>query len=498
MSTISRLTMFSQVLGGSFAAMALFGIFWMNINGGARLIPAFAIVSAATLMVARLKGDAVLAVSSRVRRALPDAPSAVWLFAAVVLGIILRILLAMLFPAIPQGNWNADMIRYWDLAHRLVDGVEYATREGQAYWPPGLPLTLAVLLPVFGSSAALAYNIITFVVAEIATFALGRILGGWRIGCLAAFFLAIWPNYVFAAPLLNKECLLIALWPAIAYFYLKAHEVLADKKGSIYALVAGALVGYSALTQPAMLLLPVCLVLFSIFTNGWRRRTFICVLAAACGVVAVVMPWMVRNYVIFHHFVPIGSAGGQSFFLVTRPYSDGGFNYRAAVEWFTLSDDEVVRNQLGFSLGIKSIRDHPFHFLSTVVRKPFYLYGQDIRNIYWNLYHVEGETDTREEHAAYLISNGFYLGVIVLISMMVLRKQYVQDATAALVLLWMFTLYPIFAHSVFEGAERHRHAALSFMAIFAAMALCRPGTENSASGGVTAGSPDHPIREGSR
>ena len=197
------------------------GAIWLSLDEfyqQRRFVPAFAIVTIATLVAARQTGDAVLAVSSRVQRALPEAPPAVWLFAAVGLGITLRILLAMLFPAIPLGNWNVDMIRYLDLAHKLADGMDYATPEGRAFWAPGLPLALALLLPAFGSSVALAYNIITFVFAEVATFVLGRMLGDWRVGCLAAFFLAVWPNFVFGAPLLNKESLLIALWPTAAFF----------------------------------------------------------------------------------------------------------------------------------------------------------------------------------------------------------------------------------------------------------------------------------------
>ena len=374
--------MFSQTLGGLFAAVALFGFLWMNFTSSAGLVPAFAIVTIATLVAARQTGDAVLAVSSRVQRALPEAPPAVWLFAAVGLGITLRILLAMLFPAIPLGNWNVDMIRYLDLAHKLADGMDYATPEGRAFWAPGLPLALALLLPAFGSSVALAYNIITFVFAEVATFVLGRMLGDWRVGCLAAFFLAVWPNFVFGAPLLNKESLLIALWPTAAFFYLKAHEVLSDRKAGISALLAGASLGYSALTQPALLLLPVCFPLFSTLANGWRRRTFICVLAAGCGVVAVLTPWLVRNFIVLHDFVPITTAGGQNLFIVTDPRSDGRYDGQVATEWWALSADEVVRYERSVALGINSIRDYPLHYFSTSVKKPFYLFGQDIKNVY--------------------------------------------------------------------------------------------------------------------
>src|SRR5271166_6071589 len=485
MSTTPRLAVFSQVVGGFFAVVVLFGFLWTNFTGSGALIPAFAIISAATLAAARYKGNAVLAALFSVHRVLPAASPGVWLFGTVVLGITLRIFVVMLYPANPVENWSYDMLRYLDLARKLADGIEYNSPQGRAFWPPGLPLMLALLLPVFGASAAFAYNIITFVGAEIATFVLGRMLGGWRVGCLAAFFLAVWPNFVFAAPLLNKECLLIALWPTAVYFYLKAHEVLSDRKGGIYALLAGASLGYSALTQPATLLLPACFPLYSTLTNGWRRRTFVCVLAAACGVVAVLTPWTVRNYVVFHHFVPIGSNGGQNLFFVTRPTSDGRWDIVAAEEWFKLSADETVRNELGYSIAIKSIRDHPLHFFSTMLKKPFYIYGNDMNNIHWNFGHKGREVRILLEW----LSDGFYLGIILMIAMEVMGKQYVRDATPTEILPWMFTLYPVLVNSVFEAAERHHYGAVSFIAIFAALALVRAGQrENADSREVSGGS----------
>ena len=270
-----------------------------------------------------------------------------------------------------------------------------------------------------------------------------------------------------------------------SFFYLKAHEVLSDRKAGISALLAGASLGYSALTQPALLLLPVCFPLFSTLANGWRRRTFICVLAAGCGVVAVLTPWLVRNFIVLHDFVPITTAGGQNLFIVTDPRSDGRYDGQVATEWWALSADEVVRYERSVALGINSIRDYPLHYFSTSVKKPFYLFGQDIKNVYWNLGHEEGKPDmVSEEHpVVYWISNGFYLAIILLISITVMKKQYLWDTTPRWILLWIFMLYLIFPHSLLLPEERYHHAAWSFMAIFAAMALVPARREHVDSAG---------------
>ena len=64
-----------------------------------------------------------------------------------------------------------------------------------------------------------------------------------------------------------------------------------------------------------------------------------CVLAAGCGFTAVITPWVVRNYVVLHRFLPITSGAG-SLYMVTRPVSVGPFDGQGVKEWFALSNDE--------------------------------------------------------------------------------------------------------------------------------------------------------------
>ena len=161
--------------------------------------------------------------------------------------------------------------------------------------------------------------------------------------------------------------------------------------------------------------------------------------------------------------------------MVTQPSSDGRWNanYDTPEATSQLTSDELERNKHGFILGIKSIRGHPVHFLGTVIRKPFYIFGQDVKSSYF-IFERGGVGSSTQYAVWYWISNGFYVVVIMLITVFVMQKNYVRDTSPALILPWLFVLYPIFAHSLFEASERHRYGALSIMAIFAAMAACPP------------------------
>src|SRR5205823_5332288 len=117
----------------------------------------------------------------------------------------------------------------------------------------------------------LMYNLITFVAAAVITFVLGSKLGNRQVACLSSFLIAIWPNFVFASPILLKECILIFLWPTSIYFYLLASEDASDVRAGFFALLAGASIGYLALTQPSCALLGGCFAIFSFVTTGWRQ-----------------------------------------------------------------------------------------------------------------------------------------------------------------------------------------------------------------------------------
>jgi hypothetical protein len=468
--TTARLNSISQILGGALSATMIFGFLWMNSPGSVYLVPLFAVVTVVFLIIARKKGDAVLATLRKIGPALPAGSPIVWLLLIIFLGLALRVGIALAFPAVLV----SDPVSYLDLAHKLAAGMPYAEPNGRAFWPPGLPLALAALLPLAGGATPLLYGLITFVATEIATFLLGRALAGWRVGCVAAFLLAVWPNFAFAVPPLLKESLLTALWPLAIYLYLQAQTAVSKAKIWCFAILAGAAVGYSALTQPSGLLLPGCFVLFTIMTRGWSGRTWRGIVAVGVGATIVTAPWVVRDYLVLGRLIPVGTAGGFTFFMVVQPESDGRWNPIGQERAAALSADEVERSQRGYSLGIQLVRRHPLHFISTVVRKPFYLYGKDYFSI--DRTFVAGNGGSAAEYLAFCwLSSTFYLCLIILFAIYIMRDEYVREAPPSLILFWLFMIYPILAHSLFDAAERHRYGTRSLVAIVAAMAVCPPG-----------------------
>ena len=460
----------SRYWGGLFVVIALFGFQWMSVEGGsAWLCIVYALITAVIAAAACRWGDRARALLWRLGPPLPRLPAGVWIIAIILLGMALRVWVALAFPA----ELRSDPAAYAHLAQELVDGRPYSAPEGRAFWPPGLPLALAPLLILFGKHAILIYNLLAFVAAEIAIFGFGRKLAGPTTALVGMFFVAVWPSFLFLTPLLTKEPLLIALWPAIAWLYLDATETRSDRRAFIFAFAAGVAVGYSALVQPSGILLSVLLTMFSYFALGLRRRALTCLAAAAIGVAATTSPWVIRNYEVFHKFVPIDTGGGVNFYMVQRPDSDGRWFPGGAEAAMKLSADELVRNDRGYALGWQAIVRDPTHMIVTFFKRPFYLFGHSIRPIYSN-FEYSGDVNSWRYFMTVAFAHLFYAGILLLVTLQFFSRDYRPGCPAATVLALMFIFYPMFAHCLFEASERHAYGTMGFVALFAASSLRRP------------------------
>jgi len=448
-------------LGIIFGLIALVGLLWMNFAGSNRLVPFEALGACALLLaIMRLfgRGDPVARAGAFAR----VSPLAI-----VALGLLLRIGFAAVYAPTP----SSDAAAYMHLADALAAGREYVQPQGRAYWPPGLPLAFAPFRLVLGGAATIVFNLVLFALTAVTAFALARRVAGRSAAGLTLLLLALWPNYVLSVVLLEKEALVVLLWAAALLFYLRA----GDRSGSgglMQAALAGAALGYAGLVQPAGLLMPGLFALFTLSTERLRARPLLRVLVMGVCAVLTVLPWTARNYVVLHHFVPVSTAGGVNFYMVSLPDSDGRWNKTGDHTGLALDKDEVARDALGFNLGWRNIAAHTAHYLGTVVRKPFYIYGSDNKIAYWIF--VRGDIDAPLAlQICTALSNVFYAAIVLLTCIGLLGWRRRARREPALLLLVATLFYPIFSNSLFEAVERHRYGVLTVMAIFAAMGIER-------------------------
>lgn len=197
-----------------------------------------------------------------------------------------------------------------------------------AHSPPAYPYFLAGLIRVtrvFSSDDRLPYRIalLTGIVAgSLATWALAVVGGAaqgrrgfWTVGLMAA----VWPTLVrYSASLWDTPMTLLAI--SVAPLIATSRPAQA-RLGSSSAL--GFACGVSTLFNPLVAPLLAAALVFRTF-GSYDRRKVPAHLAAAFGVwLLCLAPWLVRNAVVFHRFIPIRHNYGLELWIGNLPGTDG-------------------------------------------------------------------------------------------------------------------------------------------------------------------------------
>jgi hypothetical protein len=186
----------------------------------------------------------------------------------------------------------------------------------RAFYPPGYPALLALVgfVAPIKASTLIGLNFLIDVATAGAILWLAKLCGS-RHGEIAAAAWLLWPSTVLAAPLAQKEglvALLFVLTTALTIYSSRSQRV----RGPIALGVAVALL---ALTQPSIVLLPalIAVLLFKEFPSV--RAWLVAMAIAALAATAVLMPWWIRNYILFDRFVPLTTASGMTLWIGIQP-----------------------------------------------------------------------------------------------------------------------------------------------------------------------------------
>jgi hypothetical protein len=287
--------------------------------------------------------------------------------------------------------------------------------------PPGYSMLLAAIYRVADHAFGILWivQIICDSAAAVLVFliALGAPLGAAAAGAPRAS-LRDWARWKRAAPgvqlwIAFTAGMLTALSPQLAHYSLVFSPdslavlpilfsiyliVLAMKKPKLIYL---ALIGVSCWIRANALALAPFLALLMIplvFERGRRLRNSLTFMA---GALIVVAPITLRNYIVFHRFIPISIAAGLNLAegignfdpegKLGMPRSDREARFKDA-EWAGRPDyapslwipDGIERDQMRTSRALGVIRERPFWFLGVMFRRAaFMLRYNDSRSYGW-------------------------------------------------------------------------------------------------------------------
>jgi 4-amino-4-deoxy-L-arabinose transferase-like glycosyltransferase len=387
-----------------------------------------------------------------------------YLLAIFLLAVAFRTYAAMWMPAVPV----ADASDYHRLAIGLVERRGYVNTDQQptAWRPPGYPAFLAGIYRVFGTNIQTA-TIVQAVLGGMTVLLLvvfGSMIIGWRASIITGFLAAAYPGFIWLSRLLLSENLALFLLLATlcsAAMYLKSRRIW-------WMAIFGAVGGLSTLVRGGNLFVTafigvgILVVTLRRRPVNWRQLVALSALAIA-GFSVALMPWTIRNYRVFHRFVPVATQDGLTLYASYWPPQKDG-----KLIWGTLPDtsdpavaaaaqtgDEVSASKYLSAVTKQRLRENPGYFFRLIPSKLISL----VVPLDWEIFpHAAGST--RSLNVGYLlIILPALLGFVVL-----LRKPVPQRW-----LLWVLPATVLFQAIFFYGSPRFRLPAELIAILLAAV-----------------------------
>jgi hypothetical protein len=201
------------------------------------------------------------------------------------------------------------------------------------------------------------------------------------VAIISGLFVALSPHLAYYSLWLTPDTLCVL--PIILALYMFVRAV--KRPRVLEVISAGAMIGLSCwLRSNAILLAPfLAVIALLLFEQGKRLRYSLALLISA---IIVIAPITIRNYIVFHRFVPLSLATGANLIEGIAEFDkDSRFNMpsndpeakRADAEWYGRPDyanspwrpDGIERDRMRISRGLEVIRSNPGWFLGVAFRR---------------------------------------------------------------------------------------------------------------------------------
>lgn len=292
--------------------------------------------------------------------------------------LIIRLIWLLIFnPALAS-----DATWYYEKACMLATNGHY-TDDGHltAFYPIGYPAFLAFVFKIFGCSVIIGRisNLFLYLTFIIIFYLLSfRLTQNRKISLICLILLALYPNHISYVTLLYSENIFLVTFTAAIYFYV----LQADKK--VYSLLSGTFFGLSVLIRPAALFIPVIFIFFPLYSENIKEKIQKTLLLLAF-LTLTLMPWLMRNNIVFDEFVWISTTGGYDLLIGNNPHSTG--NYSMNEPLFQSIPDSLTEpeyDRFTKKLAIQYIIDHPAETVKRIPAKIFYFIYPPNDGLIWN------------------------------------------------------------------------------------------------------------------
>jgi hypothetical protein len=242
--------------------------------------------------------------------------------------VLVALALRLLATQLPnfEGLMNPDHLHAWEpgnVAEALVAGRGFGSalvsNQTSAIMPPVYPLIVAVLFHFFGIHtaasifAAHALNCLFNALACIPIFFMARRSFGEQAGWWAAWTWAFFPYAIYFSAAWAWSTHLSLL--CICWLLYMAQSMEQSPSLALWA-GFGLLAGFAGLNEPSVLVFIPFLILLACARLAFaRKRWLIPGAVASFTLAAALSPWLIRDALVFHRFIPIRDSMGLELWM---------------------------------------------------------------------------------------------------------------------------------------------------------------------------------------
>jgi 4-amino-4-deoxy-L-arabinose transferase-like glycosyltransferase len=383
-----------------------------------------------------------------------------WIVAA---SVLIRLAFVLLFSGLTQ-NGLLDSVRYTRVALNLLAGNGYAEwgTHLTAFVPPGYPLFLAGCYGLFGVHPLLV-KILQAVLGGFLpwiVFAMGRRLVRERTALTASAVTAVYPELVVLTGYLYTETFFILLECLFFLFLIEAHRTNRVRDWT----VSGIFLGLGMLVRSLLLFFPPFLFLACAANRPLRTRLKGIVLMSLVGY-ALLLPWTVRNAIVFHRLIPVTTGGGKEFWIGSDIAHGGRFRHGEtfeAIETLTAgAKSEPEKDGILLRAALRNIRENPAGYARVCLGKAVRYFFQIYENI------PTGAARKPNRTILLVLAVTYYPLLLFGLAGFILSLRELQKWTP-LIALFSYTLL---LYSATHFVPRYRIPLVPFICLFAAHGL---------------------------
>ncbi|HEY7649650.1 MAG TPA: glycosyltransferase family 39 protein [Methylomirabilota bacterium] len=333
--------------------------------------------------------------------------------------------------------------RYDQIAFALMRGEGFSLDGAPtAISGPVYPLLAAGIYALFGYSAAVVRVVFSALdAAHCAIFYLvvQRTFGG-AVPVLTALALILNPLTIYCVTIMSPE---IVFLPFHAAFLL--YLVSALQSGGYHAsFLSGMALGVATLARAVPILLPLAALPVYLLNTPRVRKGLIHFAILLLGFTLLIGPWIVRNYVAFHRFIPVQTLGGVHLYLATPARQSAAAERQERDELRRLN--HLERDKALYVRAWQRITERPDEFVQ--------LMGQRLRQMWYR-------TDSRRFEGLL----GYASSVLLLLAAagMVLSRRRWRELS----LFYLVIAYYVMLHTILIAILRYTLPIIPLILMFA-------------------------------